>query len=553
MAAALDGLGDLRPVVLASAIAGFTFSASMLASMLRIEERRLSPALEAASDLGLITATGPLRAPVEFVFNDRRLHQIAYDTIPVRQRLTLHRAAAATEHRVPCAPGQMAVKPNEIARHHQLACNSRQSIRWLSKAAWHAIVRGDTTAAIDLLQDALNQGNPSSAPAALQRALLQLLGVQLALANGSGSNTVFETYLQSVAVADDTSSVAWGQQFRSLWLAQTCHAVKGEVRAALTIGNLLLGQLNQRAEAPESALGRRILCQRVQALSLMLGGQLKDANTLYDAVVQHYRPELHALLRFAYGSDQLALAHAHQAWVYAIMGHSLQSLASARLARRMTDDLEHLHTSAHVMGVLALAAFTTDAIEEAALIAREARTIATEGTYKYWLPWCDAILGACEARRSPRSGYALLETAMAQYRATDAAQLCPYIYAELAKAALDDNRPDRALEATHAGLALTQLNGCALYRPTLHHQRARALIVNGDHDQARMAFDAGYAEARRSGASRFADKIALDGMRLTRGQQLLLWQSRYHGGLQDPPPENRSVRDANRNHTTALV
>lgn len=529
--AELDQSGDLKPVLLAAAVAGETFTRDTLASILHIEPERLMPALDTAVAFDLIVPVPSSEEPYEFRFSNEQLHQAAYGKTPARKRLSLHRHAAASESRHGSSEDRSRRRPDRVARHHKSACDESQSTRWLSKAAWQAITQGDTCTAIAYLQEALaTEAEPPNARAT-RRSILQLLGVQLAVARGSGADAVFETYVRSVELADDTVSLGWNQQFRSLWLAQTCHAVKGEVRAALTIGNLLLDQLNKRNKASESTLGRRILCQRVHALALMLNGQLLPALKLYGAVLEHYRSDLHAILRFAYGSDQQALTYAHLAWLHSVMADERARFSAERSALAAAERLQHPHTSAHVMGVLALASLSSGDVERAALLAQQSRTIATENNFDYWIPWSDVILGAAEAKYSPLNGYQSLKSALSRYRATDAAQFCPFIYAVLAETAIEFKAFDRAVDDAEAGLSLTKLNGCILYRPVLQHQRARALFALGRLDEANAALDAGYNEARRFGARKFLDDITRDGMRLAQGRDQILWQSRYHKEL----------------------
>jgi hypothetical protein len=305
--AQLDAFGDLKPLAQAAAIAGPPFSLELLARMLDLDPPRLQPALEAACAHDLFVAETAGHS-TQYTFRDAQLQCAAYNAVPNEDRLRLQRKAARalqelTGEKLPGGPAAM-------AQRHQSACDATQSKRWFSKAAWQEIVEGSPSEAVVLLRKSLAQhDNANGGATAFSRALLQLLGVQLAVTRGNAADPVFDAYLQSINIPDETTRVAWGQEFRSMWLAQSCHIVKGEVRAAITIGNLLLSQTNKRSGVgAESAAGRRILIHRMHALALMLSGQLSEALTHYDYVVEHYRADQHAVLRFAYGSDQLALA-----------------------------------------------------------------------------------------------------------------------------------------------------------------------------------------------------------------------------------------------------
>jgi hypothetical protein len=315
--------------------------------------------------------------------------------------------------------------------------------------------------------------------------------------------------------------------------------------AAITIGNLLLSQLNNRSgAAPESAVGRRILIHRMHTLALMLSEQLSESLMHYDYVVEHYRADRHAVLRFAYGSDQLALTYAHQAWLHTIAGRNAEAETAARLARNASDWVAHLHTMAQVISVLASSTWSAGAHAEAVLYAQEARTTAIENGFQYWAPWADVVLAADAARTTPRTGYKMLEQAMTTYRATGALKLCPFIHYLLSTAAFDDRQYDIAVKQADAGLAMLHQNGCALYSPELHRRRTLALFAIGDQDTAAISLETGYEEACRFGAGLFAHAIELDGIMHSRGRQQIIWQTRYHAEVTSTAARNEGASHA---------
>lgn len=538
----LDGLGDLKPTILAAALAGSNFSGWQLARMMEVEPKRLRPALDAACKFGLLLKTTRRGQDDWFAFRDAKLHATAYGMIPAKDRLRLHRKAAQVlrdagrpTQRRGLFDGATDVPQgaeSAIAGHYRSAQNKFQSKRWLSKAAWKSIADGNVAEAVSQLKTALADADRDTESSALNRGLLQLLGVQLAVTRGNGSDVVLDTYQKSVEFADRTTPPAWGQEFRSLWLAQSCHLVKGEVRAALTIGNLLKTHSQRRAIRRggqiDSALGQNILIHRMQGLTLLLGGQLVRSAEHYDFVLDHYDFERHAVLRFAYGSDQAALSHAHLSWLHTIAGQSAKARHAARLAKQMCDQLNHAHTTAHVMSVLALAALTAGDHDEALLAAQEARAIAIENGFEYWVPWADVLHAADHARRTPRAGHRMLEAAMQNYQATGAQQLCPFVHLMMAAAALDDGQGKRGLEQANAGIALTKQNGCVLYQPELMRLKARAAFATGDAAGGEAALDISFRAACQSGALLFAQKSARDGMRLARGHAQIEWQARFH-------------------------
>ncbi len=531
----IDALADLKPVITAAAIAGMTFSASVLAEMLGIEEGRLDAALRHAEAAQLIRrsaialSAGTAKSPV-YSFLDGALQRVAYTLVPEDDRRRLHGLAAHALTRVGAAGGG---GPEQVAQHHRSAANAGQSKRWLGKAAWAAIEGGKTAQAIEYLETALAQQSGGEDNEYSQRHLLQLLGVQIALARGNASEDFFDLYQRSLeeswTVSHDQRK---GSEFRALWGLQSYHLVRGEIHAAMTMGRVLLMRF-AATYRDDSADGRRgnshykLLTHRMQGLAVMLNGQLGEAEQHYDTVLDIYDMERDAPLRFAFGSDQAAVAFAHRSWTRTLRGQVAGAKADAARARRHAERLAHAHTSAHVMGVLSLAALQSGSLPEAALTARETRAIASENGLSYWIAWADVVLAAAQAQR-PADQVRAMAAACARYKAQNAQQLLAMAYGSLGEIALSGGMVDDAREAVETGLTLAQRGGVIVQRPHLKLIQARVLRALGDRAGAAACREAAYEEAKRFGTALFLKQITLDGCTHSSGQDQILWQRRYH-------------------------
>lgn len=475
--AQIDDLGDLKPVTIAAAIAGRVFTLDVLAWMLEMAPARLQPAIEAGCTADLFRRE-PGSAGVErIVFRDDDLQAAAYAMVPPGDRLRLHRR------------------------------NAERAVRHL--------------------QEALHREDPSPHPNGLDRALRQLLGVQMAMTHGNGSNAVLGACRESIAAARPCRHSISAQQMRSMWLAQSCHLVRGEVGVARTIGRRLLSQLTQPRQRSRFALGAPLLVHRMYALALMLSGRLQHAARHYERVIGDYDAARHGVLRFAWGSDQVALAHAHYAWTQALAGNAPAVPLAIRHARAACERYHHAHTTAHALSVAAIAALTAGAADEAAFAAREARAVAVEHRFPYWAAWNDIMLAAIDAESFPRAAYRRLDDVHRGYRETGAAQLSPVVCALRSAAALRCRRPGEGLEQADVGLALARPDGCSVYRPELLRHRARALFALGHRADADYALETAYCEAVRSGTKCFARRIVQDGLGHSSGRRYRVWQSRF--------------------------
>ncbi len=511
--AQLDALGDLKSMIIAAAIIGPEFTLDVLAWLVDTERQRLLPALAAACACGVLVAERQDAGVNRYRFRDLALHALAYDSVPARQRLRLHcriaEALRANRTQAYASP------PEQVARHHHLADDPVQSRRWLGKAAWRAITNEDAPRATSHLREAL--AIRKSEADAVSCALLHLLGVQLAITEGNGSKAARDVQRQATRLARRRPSRTSGHDLRTRWLAQSCLLVKGDIGAARRIGKRLLDDLEDDAQTTGSVLGARILVHRMHALSLMLSGRLQQALSHYDITIAHYRAARHGILRFAWGSDQAALAHAHSAWTHALTGNIADVEPSIRRTRQACDRFDHAHTTAHAMSVIALAALLIGAADDAYFAAREARAIALENGFPYWTAWNDVVLAAIDAQSSPRTAYATLELAHHRYRATGAAQLSPLVHALLSDAAVRANCAAQGLVQADAGLALATGNGCVVYRPELLHQRARALFALNRQVDADKALAEGFSVANGTGANLFKFKMEQTVHTLVRG------------------------------------
>jgi hypothetical protein len=269
----------------------------------------------------------------------------------------------------------------------------------------------------------------------------------------------------------------------------------------------------------------------MHGLTVMLNGQLHEAERHYGIVLDAYDPARDAALRFAFGSDQAALALAHRAWTRALKGDSDGAREDGALARRRAETLAHGHTSAHVLGVLAIAALQAGGDAEAALAAQEARAIAVEHDFPYWVAWADVILAAGKRGRQPSEQMRALEAAISAYQQQNARQLLPMAYGRLAQVALDGGFADAARSAIARGLAVAADGGTIIHRPQLRLVEAGVRRALGDFDGEAASRELAFEEASGFGAGHILTQIALDGFRNAGGQAQIQWQRRYHASL----------------------
>lgn len=134
---------------------------------------------------------------------------------------------------------------------------------------------------------------------------------------------------------------------------------------------------------------------------------------------------------------------------------------------RAAEIVDHPHTTAHVVSVLAVAELTAGLREAAMPLAMAGRAIAQHHGFTYWSAWCGIILADLEPGRSTTRVLCALTRAIRDYEATSARQALPFSYMLLANRALDDGQDSAALDALDHGLQAADATGVACYTPEL--------------------------------------------------------------------------------------
>ncbi|MCL4765330.1 MAG: AAA family ATPase [Hyphomicrobiaceae bacterium] len=501
LSARLDALGGLKALAQAAAVIGRRFAAPLLAATLQMGRAGLDESLQGLVASGLIEPVPGRSCDSEFRFSHALLRDAAYTSVLKSRRRELHRRIADI---LAHDPSQAAEEwPEIVAGHYAAAGDRKGAFTWWHKAGMQAAEISSTRAAVDYLNQALaaRARDPDAGSPAEEIDILRLLGVQLAALKGNAAPEAVATLQRCL---DLSRGVAGGTgDFDTLWALHSCHLVRGEIDMAVRIGDRLTASADR--DGPEE---RRLRAHRMQGLARLLGGRLEQAFAHYRLVLELYKESRHATLRFQHASDQGALAHAQLAWGEAIAGCLEHSGGNAEAALALSSRLQHPHTSAHVVCVLAARAQTLGDRQAASALAFAGKTLGERHEFPYWSAWADIILGWTRGSRDA-GGIDLIENAIAAYRRTGAAQALPYALLLLAETALACNRPRLASSASEEGWRLAEEQGLRLYASELLRVRAEAELRLGS-DVSRASDLARRAEslAASQGAGTFRSRAA---------------------------------------------
>lgn len=490
--------GELAPLLMAASVFDGAFAIDVLARMLDLDPRRLAAPMAAAVEGGHFERAGDGRSQWH-TFRDPAAAREIYAAIAEDGKPQLHRRAAEAL-RASVATPSLALAAS-IARHFEIAAEWSNALLWRRVAAERAIELEMPAVAVEHLRTAQaicdSEGvHPSPR---IELAVLDMMGPLLAQLEGSGSRHVATIYTRCLEIAGGFDDTETAVEFDMLWGLNACVLVHGRVET----GRELSRKLVQAAEAANDC-ARLLLARRLDALGMMLAGEIEAAIVGFEAVCRLYETTRHADLRYRYASDQAAVALAHKSWAEAIAGATAASDRSSADAIDHAERLRHAHTSAHVMCILAARAQTLQRRDQAGSLATAGLLLARRHSFPYWCAWADIVLGWHEAGRDARKGIARVDSGIAAYRLTGGGQALPYAMLLRASLALIAGDRMAALDAAEAGLELAAAHGVRLFEAEL--LRIKALASGRDHGRQAMLNEA-LAIARRQGAGLFAEQI----------------------------------------------
>ncbi len=496
--ARLHELGPLRPLAQVAAILGRDCDVNLLAIILRMSCAQLMPGLAGLRAVEFLRAS---EDRATFHFSHGLLRDAAYASIAIARRRDLHRQVAeamaeleADDHRY---------SPAVIAEHFTAAGDPRAAFKWWHKAGQRAAELSHPRQAVDHLQRALEARarDPDIGSIPEEVEIRRLLGMQYAILKGNGAPDVIDALQRCLDLSNQLPRSP--SDFDTLWVLHSCYLVRGDISRALDIGERLIAMVDR-----DGSEERRMRAHRMQGLAKLLAGRLDDAFAHYHVVLGLYDEKRHADLRFEHASDQGALAYAHLAWGSAIASRAEASEDYANAALMLAGRLQHPHTSAHVICVLAARAQTLGERQTASALAFAGKALSERHGFPYWVAWADLIIGW--AQSGPlQNGIAMIERAIKAYRRTGAAQAIPYAYLLLGDAALGSRAPRRALLAFDEGWTLAKRQGLALYGSELLRMRAVAQQTLGNRPiEVAATVEQAYALAQHQGAATFVQRAS---------------------------------------------
>ncbi|MEL7061012.1 MAG: AAA family ATPase, partial [Acidobacteriota bacterium] len=282
LAARLDRLGDARPVALAAAVIGRSFSRSLLAAVVERGSGPLDDALERLVAADLVQRRGFGRRAV-YEFRHALLREEAYGSLLRRDRRRRHlRVAEALETEF---PSLVEDRPDTLAHHLVEAGRPARSIPFWQRAGDRAVLASANREAVSLFRSALRaiEGvRPSAADGVETREAHELelqlrLGRALSSLRGYSDAEVGRAFgrARELAARTTDTSRTFGVT-AGLWAYRTTRA---EIDLGLEHAKALLGQVDletpPEVERSPKDLDRELSALGINAISRFLRGDLQ--------------------------------------------------------------------------------------------------------------------------------------------------------------------------------------------------------------------------------------------------------------------------------------
>jgi predicted ATPase len=459
----------------------------------------------------------PATDDIEYIFKHALTQEVACNALLVERRKPLHeRAGGALESMF---AEQLDDHLDELARHYSRSDNVGKAVEYLGRAGQQAIRRSAYADAISSLSAAIDllQRLPDS-PERVQRELLLQLAVGPALiaAKGWAAPEVERAYTRARGLCERLGDPA--ELFPALWGLRIMHLVRGELRTAYELAELLLRRA-QSAQDPTLLM----YAQSALGVTSYWTGELLPAREHLEMARSLYDRERHRPLAFSFGGyDAGVNCLSIAAWILWQLGYPDQALKRGNEALALAQTLSHpfsLAFAEYYFGVLHQLRREARAAQEAA---EGAIALSAERGFPDFLARATTLRGWAIAEQGRNEeGVALIREGLAAFRATGAELWRPHFLCLLAEACMEMGHLDDALSALTEALAVADEHEDPHYEAEMYRLKGELLLRQDDSNapEAQNCFQRAIEIARKQSAKSWELRAAMSLARLLAKQR----------------------------------
>jgi len=505
--ARLDRLAPVKEIAQIGAVIGREFPYELLAAVTDFTDAQLAAALDQLCAAELIFQRG---TPPEatYSFKHALIQDAAYQSLLRSRRQQLHaRIATALEERFP----EIArTEPELVAHHFTVAGDGARAVRYWHRAGLLATARSATTEAIAHLRAGLALLRSMPEATGLEADLQLALGGALAAARGHGVPETGEAFARAVELA--RASGRTEVLYPALDGQVTCHFSRAELGPALELAEAFLAAAREHAESAPAIVAHADI-----GIIHLSRGALDLAESHFERAIALFDPARHGHLRLTYSYDFRVIAEGYLAWTCHALGFPDQarrrSEGSIAIAREVAHPLSLGFALARASAVhqlrrdVAAVEASTEAMQALATEQGLGTYIAMAAFYRGW---------ALVQRGGHDAGIALLEQALAAFRASRDEDFFPFTLAVVAEALAAAGAHDRARVLIGEGLERVARNEEGWFAAELLRLESGLLLAAGDGEvaHAEAGLRRAIAVARRQNARTWELRATRDLARL---------------------------------------
>jgi class 3 adenylate cyclase len=406
----------------------------------------------------------------EYVFKHALTHEVAYNSLLIRDRKTLHdRIGQAIEG---LYADRLEDHIVELAHHFQLSDNVDKASYYLRRAARQAIARAayrDAIASLNKAKELLRNlpNGPERQRVELDLSSLFLMALQAS--RGYAAPEVGDLVQRLNTLSDESTDPA--TLFRVMYRSSQFYFVRGDLRYTRKIGE----ELVRRAEI----IGDPGMLSMAHEL---LGGSLVWLGETAAARVHLERA----------ARDNYRVASAYLGWAQWHLGYPDLARKSLDRALQYTEKISRPYTVATILGVAGVLNYLLRDHARLFELAEDLLAVAGEHEIAFYRALGAVHQGAALAGLgSLEKGLKLLTEGIGAFSATGTKLVLPYCHLVYGEALVKAGRPQDAVENADTALALIKRNGERYLESELHRLKGEALLAGSESDEirARASFE----------------------------------------------------------------
>jgi predicted ATPase len=439
-----------------------------------------------------------------YAFRHAIFREAIYERVPPGRRMVMHRQIGARlEAALGGASGDAAA---ELAMHFELGRESGRAVRHRHRAGEMAIERGAATEAVAHLTRAVELlgAQPDRTARAEEEIVIQIaLGSPLMAIKGRGAPEVERAYVRAQALCEQVGDVP--RLFPALWGLFLFRRSRGEIDAALDLGNRLLALARQADDAA-------LLLQAHHALwaTHLARGELLAAREHAAEGSRLYDLGRHASLAAVYGNhDPGVCALAHRAWVLGLLDEPEAASRSAAEAIALARMVGHHFSQAHALLYAARVHQLRGDWQATREHAEMARALARDNGFSQLVAWADVMRGWALAHDGHgEEGIATVRGGIAALTASGSRDFVTYFLGLLAETLGRAGQARHALTVVSDALDVAEQCGERFYEAELHRVKGGLIRDSGgEPGRVRDCLETALAVARRQGARALERRI----------------------------------------------